>query len=187
MSTPCCPLSHSFPLTRCALDEPYEALKNAGYFGLHTSVQAATYGFREKDDGSEIIVLIDIFATDITFGYSFNVMRKLESLNGVKVESMAHLYNLYQEACELVCAGDHGGENGSSGKKRAKQTGHSRKSAPIPTNAELLAAADAPESASFLKFSFSMTHYSLSYDIVLEVSTQHLFPDCYSLSPNSDT
>ena len=58
--------------------------------------------FRKKL-GTQIIVLLDILACDVNFGYDFSSWRVLKTLNGKDVENLAALNAMYQE-CSRMCA-----------------------------------------------------------------------------------
>ena len=79
-----------------------EELEASGYLAIYDYMEEELSKFREEER-TEIILLIDILACDTNFGYEFKQRwRKLETLNGAKLQSMAHLYNMYLDACESV-------------------------------------------------------------------------------------
>ena len=56
-----------------------------------------------QEEGTEIILLLDILSCDTNFGYDFNQRwRKLDTLNGHKLKNMAELYNMYDDACKSI-------------------------------------------------------------------------------------
>lgn len=62
-----------------------ENLEASGYLKIYDYMDEQLTKFREQD-GTEIILLIDILACDTNFGYDFKQSwRKLDTLNGVEV------------------------------------------------------------------------------------------------------
>lgn len=77
-------------------------LETSGYLNIYDYMDDTISEFREKE-GTEIILLIDILACDTNYGYEFKQSwRKLDTLNGVELKSMAHLYGMYHDACQSV-------------------------------------------------------------------------------------
>lgn len=82
-----------------------EGLEASGYLAIYDYMDDELSKFRQEE-GTEIILLIDILACDTNFGYDFNQRwRKLDTLNGHKLKNMAELYNMYQDACKSTANG----------------------------------------------------------------------------------
>ena len=97
------------PLTCPLLVYPSsEELESSGYLKIYDHIDAEVHKFR-AEEGTESVVLIDILACDANFGYYFrSSWRVLNTLNGKKIRNMAHLYNMYNDACDKVKEKDPG-------------------------------------------------------------------------------
>uniref|UniRef100_A0A7S2EWF2 Protease Do-like PDZ domain-containing protein n=1 Tax=Trieres chinensis TaxID=1514140 RepID=A0A7S2EWF2_TRICV len=122
------------PLTCPLLVYPSsEELEGSGYLKIYDYIDAEVHKYR-SELGHESVILIDILACDANFGYYFRQSwRVLDTMNGVKVKNMAHLYNMYETARGAVSAKL--GPDIKKAKKEARTGGGEPKPAKDLTNA----------------------------------------------------